>query len=77
MTGGTEAFGARLYKGQGKIQVISPVFCVNKTSQTTWKTKVNPHKESEEILWSQREVRPVTSDLKKYILIAKAQIKTQ
>lgn len=67
MTGGTEAFGARLYKGQDKIQVISAVFYVNKPSQPTWKTEISLHKEREEILWSQREVTQVTIDfLKKY-----------
>lgn len=41
---------------------FSCVLC-NKTSQMTWKTEINLHKESKEILWSQREVRQVTSDI--------------
>lgn len=49
-------------KGRGKIQVISAVFYVNKTLQTTWEAEISLHKESEEILWSQREVRQLPSD---------------
>lgn len=62
MTGGNGVFRAGLCKGQGKIQIISAVFYVNKTLQTTWKDEINLHKESEEILWSQKEVRQLPSD---------------